>query len=265
MTEYKELSDCKVILEVANLMDEIKKKNPMLSFRSGPSRTYVHGGDGERTEIRTSLNVYDASDLDKAIGIIGFDLNNKYYVNSRLIENEKFGRWNTKQHQSKSSKHLKNIVKEATKALKPFTYHEIVAEHILGIDRAIDQRSRQVVARCNAYMSMDFSDVFPELLHMHNIGYTPSSTKFTEAIKYAVENKEELQKYYRYKPNKCMIWVRPNSVVYEIDKEIKQVNTTADLPEDIRGKLFVLDITDKNIFVEDVGMKQDTGIYWVLL
>jgi hypothetical protein len=29
--------------------------------------------------------------------------------------------------------------------------------------------------------------------------------------------------------------------------------------------LFVLDVTDKNTFIEDVGMKQDTGIYWVLL
>jgi hypothetical protein len=86
-----------------------------------------------------------------------------------------------------------------------------------------------------------------------------------QAIAYAVEHKEEVEKYYNYKPKKCMIWVRPNSVVYEIDKVLNQVNTTAELPEDLRGKLFVLDVTDKGQFIEDVGVKQDTGIYWVLL
>ena len=53
--------------------------------------------------------------------------------------------------------------------------------------------------------------------------------------------------------------------MYEIGGVVTQVNSTADLPEDLRGKLFVLDVTDKGQFIEDVGMKQETGIYWVLL
>jgi len=107
--------------------------------------------------------------------------------------------------------------------------------------------------------------MFPELLHMHNIGYIPNNPKMAQAIAYAVENKEELEKYYRYNPKKVMIWVRPNSVTYQEGEQITQVNTTAELPEELRGKLFVLDVTDKGQFVEDVGIKQDTGIYWVLL
>ena len=267
MIEYKEYQGEKVLLKVLDLMGEIKKKNPMLSFKVGSNRLYINDPEGAngRVEAKTSLFVFDVSDPDKPVGGIGFDSDDKYWVRSRLICNEKYGRWNTHHHQSKSSKHMKNIVKEAVKALKPLSYEEVLAENEGGVLRAIDQRSKQVIHKCNTYMKMDFADVFPELLHMHNIGYTPTNPKFAQAISYAVENKEELEKYYNYKPKKVMVWVRPNSVVYEIDKELKQVNNVQELPEYLHQKIFVLDITDKGQFVEDVGIKQDTGIYWVLL
>jgi len=265
--EFKEFLGEKVLVQVLDLMEAIKLKNPMLSFKVGGNRLYINDplGANGRVETKTSLVVFDVGDPDKPIGGVGFDSDDKYFVRSRLIRNEKFGRWNTSQHQSKSSKHMKNIVKEAGKYLKPLSYEEVKEEHEGNIERAIIQRSRTVVAKADVAMKMNFSDVFSELLHMRNTGYTPTTPKMAQAIAYAVENKEELEKYYDYKPKKCMIWVRPNSVVYEIDKVINQVNTTAELPENLREKLFVLDITDKNTFVEDVGMKQDTGIYWVLL
>jgi hypothetical protein len=263
-TEYLGVNVCKEVLE---LMHEIKKKNPMLSFTVGSNRTtfFDDATPPNRIEVKTSLLAHDVNDPSKPIGVIGYDTDEKYWVRSRLIQNEKYGRWNTSQHQSKFSKHMKNIVKESVKSLKPLSYEEVREENEGHVLRAIDQRSRQVIQQCNAYMKMDFSKVFPELLHMHNIGYTPKGTEFAQAITYAVENKEELEKYYDYKPKKCMVWVRPNSVVYEIDKEIKQVNSVQELPEYLHQKIFVLDITDKGQFVEDVGIKQDTGIYWVLL
>ena len=265
MLKYKDYQGTNIAIQVLELMDEIKKKNPMLSFTAGSNRSIVLGDNNERLEIKMSMLVAEVSDPSKPIGSIGYDSDEKYWVRSRLIQNEKYGRWNRSQFESKYSKHMKNIVKEAIKTLKPISYEEIFAEQEGNILRAIDQRSRQVISKCNAYMKMDFSDVFPELLHMYNIGYTPASPKFAEAIKYSVDNKEELEKYYNYKPKKCMIWVRPNSVVYEIDKVLNQVDTTSELPEELRGKLFVLDVTDKGQFIEDVGMKQDAGVYWVLL
>lgn len=265
MLKYKDYQGTNIAVQTLELMDAIKKKNPMLLFTAGSNRSIVLGDNNERVEIKMSMLVADVSDPNKPIGSIGYDSNEKYWVRSRLIQNEKYGQWNRSQYESKFSKHMKNIVKEAVKSLKPISYEEVREENEGQVLRAIDQRSRQVIAKCNAYMKMDFADVFPELLHMHNIGYTPANPKFAEAIKYSVDNKEELEKYYNYQPKKCMIWVRPNSVVYEIDKIINQVNTTVELPEDLRGKLFVLDVTDKGQFVEDVGIKQDTGIYWVLL
>lgn len=265
MIEFKQYQGENVLIKVLDLMGEIKKKNPMLSFTAGSNRHYVFGENSEKIEVKTSMIVHDASDPDKSIGGIGFDSDDKYFVRSRLIRNEKFGRWNTQQHQSKSSKHMKNIVKEATKYLKPLSYTEVFEEHQSVMDRACNSMHNNIQGKINSNMRLDFAEIFPELLHMHNIGYTPSTPKIAQAVAYAVEHKEEVEKYYNYNPKRCMIWVRPNSVVYEIDKVLKQVNSTAELPEDLRGKLFVLDVTDKNTFIEDVGMKQETGIYWVLL
>jgi hypothetical protein len=263
-TEYLGVNVCKEVLE---LMHEIKKKNPMLQFTVGSNRTtfFDDATPANRVEVKTSLLVHDVNDPAKPIGSIGYDTDEKYWIRSRLIANEKYGQWNKSQYESKFSKHMKNIVKEGAKSLKPFSYEEMKAEHEGHMDRSCNSMHNKIQGKINSNMQLGFTDMFPELLHMYNTGYTPSTPKMAQAIAYAIEHKEEVEKYYNYKPKKCMIWVRPNTVVYEIDNEVKQVNTTADLPEELRGKLFVLDITDTNQFVEDVGMKQDGGIYWVLL
>jgi len=267
MIKYEEFLGANVLQEVFNLMNEVKKKNPLLTFALGGNRTtfFDEQVPPNRVEVKTSLRVYDSRDPDKELGGIGFDNDDKYWVRSRLICNDKYGHWNKTQHESKYSKHMKNIIKEATKYLKPFSFDEVKNEHEGMVDRVIQQRSGIVKNKANAKSRVDFIDIFPELLHMYNTGYIPKTPKMAEVIAYAVDNKAEIEKYYNYNPKKCMIWVRPNSVVYEIDKIANQVNSTDELPEDLRGKLFVLDVTDKGEFVEDVGIKQDTGIYWVLL
>lgn len=268
MLKYKDFNGHYVLNETLELMDAIKKKNPLLTFQVGSNRIYrtdETDAEGKRIEIKTSMRVFDSKDSTKEIGQIGYDSDEKYWVRSRLIQNEKYGHWNRVQYESKFSKHMKNIVKEGLKALKPISYDEVKEETEGAVARIINSVGAQVRNMANTKSKVEFIDLFPELLHMHNIGFTPATPKMAEAIAYAVENKEKIEKYYHYNPKKCMIWVRPDSVVYEINKEVKQVNTTAELPEELRGKLFVLDVTDKGQFVEDVGIKQDTGIYWVLL
>lgn len=265
--KYREFLGANVCEQVLNLMDEIKKKSPLLTFQLGSNRTtfYDDQEPPNRVEVKTSLIVYEVNDANKPIGSIGYDTDEKYWVRNRLIKNEKYGRWNRSQYESRFSKHMKNIVKEAVKTLKPLEYEEIKEEHEGDINRHIDRLRSQVVIKSNAHIKVEFGELFPELLHMHNTGYTPKSPKMAQAITYAVEHQEELEKYYRYNPKKVMIWVRPNSVVYQEGEVVTQVNSITELPEDLRGKLFVLDVTDKGQFVEDVGIKQDTGIYWVLL
>ena len=267
MIKYQEYLGGNVSGKVLDLMNEVKKKNPMLGFTLGGNKTtfFDESIPPNRVEVKMSLIVHEINDSSTVLGSIGYDHDDKYWVRSRLIRNEKFGHWNTAQHESKYSKHIKNIVKEATKYLKPFSYEEMKAEHEGNIGRQIHSMQNTVHNKIGRNMTWDFSTAFPELLHMHNIGYVPATPKMAHAISWTVENKEEIEKYHNYKPNKCMIWVRPNSVVYEIEGVVTQVNDTTELPENLRGKLFVLDVTDKGQFIEDVGMKQDTGIYWVLL
>jgi hypothetical protein len=266
LVSYREFDGEDMLIQTIELMDEIKKKNPLLKFKAGSNRIIrPNCDDGKRIEVKTSMQVYDAQDTTKPIGGIGFDSEDKYWVRSRLIQNEKYGQWNRTQYESKYSKHIKNIVKEAGKALKPIGYHEVVAETEGHIKRVFDQIARLNQAKIVNNLSLPFADLLPELLHMHNTGYIPTTPKVASAIAYAVGHQAEVEKHLNYNPRKCMIWVRPNSVVYAINNETKEVNSTAELPDDLRGKLFVLDVTDNNQFVEDIGIKHEGGVYWVLL
>jgi hypothetical protein len=42
------------------------------------------------------------------------------------------------------------------------------------------------------------------------------------------------------------------------------VDSIDKLPEEIRGKMFVLDVSEVNNFIEDVGMKTQEKQYWVI-
>lgn len=265
MIEYQEFLGEKVNKLLLDLMGEIKKKSPMLEFTVGSNKASYFDENRDSQVVKMSLNVTELGDPSAVLGSLGCDHDKKYWVRSRLIRNEKFSHWNKSQHESKTSKHMKNIAKEAVKYLKPLSYEEVKTEHEGFMLRKVSDMQSLVHSRIGRNMRIEFDTAFPELLHMHNIGYVAKTPKMAQAISWAVENKEEIEKYYNYSPERCMIWVRPNSVVYEIAGVVTQVNNTAELPEYLRGKLFVLDITDKGQFVEDVGMKQDTGIYWVLL
>ena len=102
------------------------------------------------------------------------------------------------------------------------------------------------------------------------MGYEPVNPKIKNMMEYAVNNKEKLDKYLNYNPNYYFVLVKDDKVEYCLcqNKTFFPNPTTVaskdDLPEDIKGKLFVLDITDKKDFVEDIGLKENDGAYWII-
>jgi hypothetical protein len=87
-------------------------------------------------------------------------------------------------------------------------------------------------------------------------------------MEYVIENKEKIDKYTDYNPNHYFVLIKDNEVQYRLniaknDPPIKVPSKDA-LPDEIKGKLFVLDITDKQSFVEDVGLKENDGAYWII-
>ena len=92
-------------------------------------------------------------------------------------------------------------------------------------------------------------------------------------VDYALANKEKIDKYLNYNPDFYFVLVKDDKVEYCLRQNqagqtlFPNPTTVAskdELPDDIKGKLFVLDITDKRDFVEDIGLKENGGAYWVI-
>ena len=67
-------------------------------------------------------------------------------------------------------------------------------------------------------------------------------------------------------PEKAFVWIKPNEVIYRVGKDgDKTVRSTDELPESIRGKLFVLMVGDAGKLIEEVGLKVKDNQFWVLL
>lgn len=273
ITEFTEFDGGKVLDNVYILMNAIKLKNPLLVFKLGGEGIITYTDDNTRVEIKTSLKVFYSDMPEREVGEIGFNRSDKYWVNSRLIQNGKFSHWSGKAHTTKESKHIKNTVKDALKYLEPISFIEVARETSTFVIKAVNNKKQEVRAQANNKLDIDKEELFEELLHLSSIGYQSPSPKFQGAISFAVQQKEEFKKYFNYEPKFTAVWVKPNSIEYlegikannpEPEVDSKVVDSKEKLPEHVRDKMFVLDVTDKNTFVEDIGVKQYGGVYWVI-
>jgi hypothetical protein len=95
-------------------------------------------------------------------------------------------------------------------------------------------------------------------------GYVPITQDFKEAMLLFKEQGEELKRIANYKPNRVFVWVKPDRVEYQPHTgEPVVAYKLDDVPEDIRNKVAVLQIADKNHAIMDVGMKVTETTYWV--
>jgi hypothetical protein len=163
---------------------------------------------------------------------------------------------------------MKNIVKESLKSLLPVQYDEMWEETADKFERELESKPKSVYNSVNQKMRMiDTNAVYKEFIHMYAQGYAPITKEFQEALAFTLEKQAEIGKYVHYNPSTCMVWVKGNEIQYS-DKKTDTptvVDSIDKLPEDIRGKMFVLDVSDKATFIEDIGMKAKDKLYWVVL
>jgi hypothetical protein len=251
--------------EAIDLLNAIKKKKPELIVVGGSRRRTHYAENNVQVHTYRELELAYANMPNQVVGAIGFD-GEVYTVNSRLIENARFSAWSSYDHHTKKSKHMNNIVKEALKYLLPTQLKEVIAESKDKFNSEIGKiREKANYGMRNVLGSTNLA-LRDELFHMVEQGYKPKNASFASAMAYVVETKDEYDRNQYYDPPKAFVWIKPDSVVYKIDKgELLSVATTEDLPEEIRGKLFVLMVSDKDVFIDEVGMKADDNKFWVIL
>jgi hypothetical protein len=263
--KYEQFCNETMASETIKLMNEIRKKQPLLQFiPNNRSKMYIHDTNPPTT-VYTTLDAFYNSEPNNRVGQIAYD-GQQYIVTSRLIENGRYSHWSGSEHRSKKSKHMKNVIKEAVKFLLPVQFNEIWEESDSKFQRELSNRTQQIRNSIINKTRIDPTALFKEFVHMYATGYTPITQEFRDALTFTLEKQAEIEKYVDYKPTTYMVWVKGNSIQYsdEMTNEPATVDSIDKLPEDIRGKMFVLDVSEVNNFIEDVGMKTQEKQYWVI-
>jgi hypothetical protein len=251
--------------QILELLNAVKKKKPELVVVKGERPYTMFVDQTTKMTVYRELELAYANLPTQVVGAIGFD-GESYYVYSRLVENAKFSAWNSRDYHTKKSKHMNNIVKEALKYLLPTQLKEVISESVQGFEQHIHKIRDNAVHSMRAKLNGLNSQMRDELFHMVEQGYKPKNACFASAMTYVVETKEEYERNQNYNPERAFVWVKPDCVVYQRFKaDPISVASTDDLPEEIRGKLFVLMVSDTNNFIDEVGMKAGDNKFWVML
>ena len=257
-----------------DLANAITKAIPNISFKRQNINTWGVVKEIYPDGVCDGLYAFHSSDLNNHIGII--EVTN-YYNNTETFK-QRYGitsiniddgrRTYGKEGAFKYSIHTKNIVRVAKKAFKPFTFDQIANKAKDKFNSEVGSLSssmRWEVRRetCDGYEHL--LDDFENLFHSD---YKPKNAKFKQMMEYVVANKEKIDKYLNYDPQHYFVLVKDNEVQYRLNsakgEQPYKVPSKDSLPDDIKGKLFVLDITDKQEFVEDIGLKENDGAYWII-
>lgn len=249
--------------QVLDLFNAIKKKKPELIVIGGVNQRGVYKDD-TRLILYAGLAIAYADMPNQEVGSISFD-GESYIVTSRLIENARFSSWNTRDYHSKKSIHMNNIVKDAIKYLLPTQMNEVVCASINVIGNYASEIRDRARRAMNDKLNPVHRVLREELMHMVATGYVPNNDEVAKAMEYVKETANEYDALRNFDPDRVFVWIKPNEVIYREDKEDVVVKSTDELPENIRGKLFVLMVADAGKLIEEVGVKVKDDQFWVLL
>jgi len=269
MSDTKELDltpfeDVNIYTAVLELKSAIEKVMPSFTYR-GNREEFEYRKNSKFENVINRLDICHIDFPDVVIGSIGMELYDKKYfiANENIKDGRNVYRYNG---QVKASIHLKNIVRVAKKTLAPFSFKQVADKASRNFSSAVNNVRSTHKNDMRIRANLDFEVLVKEVMHMKESGYTPLHMRFKEVYDYVTENKDSIDKYYNYDPEHYFVWITAKGVQFKrnLDTEPTIVKSVDDLPENIRGKMFVLDISDARTFVEDVGLKENDSTYWVM-
>lgn len=238
----------------------------MLDFRY--SRRDVVFGMPRISGSRFNSDGYDVYDcvsvsykdsVNVKVGLMFIDrdshANLRYCVGSDSIKNEKFNEGSIG-YQTKSTGNVAIAVKNAKTYLKPKALEALIKEHSARITNGLENLSAPSFNKIYSIKEVRDS-VIEEVQNMIRMGYEPATAQFRTAFETMRTEGEELLRMYRYKPRMCFVWAKPDRVTYKYEDDTmdKTVYDLADVPQDVRNKIAVLQIGDMNMPIADVGIR----------
>lgn len=270
--------------------------NDLVEYMTKLTEAMPHIKFHPRTESTYCKKFYAVLDGQPyALGAVGYgDISikkngdNKPFVVSRKIQNEKFASHRDQYH-AVSPNSIDKAVKEARKYLVPYTNAEIIFYMYETVrDQAvkhIDTSSAKAQELCRRYgtgwgIKAEFMEEMKYLKAlMTNNGFQFATNHFSDAMRSIDEAYAEWMEVRRYAP--AMTFVRIENgeyprvhVVRGTDnmREAQAFHTKYsvetsysidELPEDLAGKIAVLNILNDEQYAVRVGYKYDNNIFWI--
>lgn len=213
-----------------------------------------------------TFDVFHESQPELKIGFIGARMwNDKYLVGSANITNGVGHDWRSKVQQ-KESKHIKKILKVVKDTMHPYTLDQIMGEHDQQFKREVDNFKGGWQYSFNVATHITNENYFLELDNMIQQGYKPLTDSMKSTLEYVRQNKDDLLEKINFNPNYTFVWLGTKSVQFKriSDTQTSIVNTRDELPDEVKGKMAVLDLSDPKEFMNGIGFRENKNAYWVL-
>jgi len=223
------------------------------------------------------------------IGVTEEDSEYTYNVISHHISNKRYNSYNAKFFR-KSSTNVDVAVRNAKRFLRPFTLKEIMGDNYNAIAQpirskvedkkleAITQYGEMTGVRPDSYhMDKKVDNLLTELKHLIANGHTFVSQEFANNAASFVSTMEDRKRMLTSIPMRfvhvteyCGVQMANTlSCLYEDgsmlidDTDMPEAVALEDLPDDITGKLAVLNIGEPKHFMDNVGMNLGDNMFYV--
>jgi hypothetical protein len=224
--------------------------------------------------------VYRPGDV-YAMGVIGVTPDNDatYRVFSKSISNDKYRSHNV-MHRAKQTQNLNKAVSLALKHLIPYNPIEVVEESKRDFAQKyaseIRDADRGVSGTRENLRYGEFDELLDDVVRAYREGlYVPQKAKIKEEIdKYLAAQEAQKQQEGRMLSAYAVTLTERGGKTYAnfiryirmeskgTPREIVEL-PVEDLPEDIAGKIAVLNMVDNNHYVDGVGMRITPQVYWL--
>ena len=210
----------------------------------------------------------------------------QFIIHSRKIENNKYNEHRDQYRMVMPS--FKNAVKQAKKYLLPYTVNELA---FYTMDRFTDARSKfkkgledklEKVTEALGFSTWSQPNrtvklkIVEELKYMTDMGYVPKTDWLTSALEQSNEAHALIKEWANYNPKVSFVRIADKGdypVVYELTpsdltpariQDASAVGYNPDMiPEELAGRIAVLQTLEDGQYVERVGLKYDRNTLWL--
>lgn len=249
---------------------KFKRRNIVPVIVTAPQR-WDNLAEATHHRVWGEIGIAYKSSPEYVVGKLCVGLNNQnkgvYVVQSDLIQNEKFAPHKDGYHR-KVTGNFAAAVKNAVIYIKPMTLDRLAGELEHTVDSAMEHMKSDACEKLNEVgTEASREDILSEVTHMIAAGYTPVTAHFAKAIKVMQEQGAELRRIEAYSPRECWVWGRRDgTVAYQFqDEGVCEVASIEEVPEFVRDKIAVLQISEANHAVMDVGVRLNDKLYCVFV